>query len=169
MKRHRDLAYFLRYLCSFLLLVIVVVTLLQVFFRFVLDSPLTWTDELSRLLLVWVVFLGVGVVSFDDKHLAVNMLQENMSPRVHLITTFIMRIIIMIFLVILILTSLDVVKVAHLKQSGALEIPFSFWRVAAPVGAGVMIFFTIMRSINDIKDFKAGVYHLDTNNEEVNE
>ncbi|PKR78205.1 hypothetical protein CEY16_00135 [Halalkalibacillus sediminis] len=169
MRKHRDLAWGLRYLTSALLFAIVFVTILQVVFRFVFDSPLTWTDEIGRFLLIWVVFLGVGVVSFDDKHLAVNMLQENMSPKVHLITTQIMRLIIIVFLVIVIYTSIDVVRVAHLNSTGALDIPYSFWRGAAPVGSALMIIFTILRSINDIKDFKNGTYDTGSLTEEVDE
>ncbi|MGP4105939.1 TRAP transporter small permease [Virgibacillus sp. L01] len=159
MKKRKDMAYFLRYLCSFLLVIIIVITLLQVFCRFVLDSPLTWTDELSRFLLVWMVFLGTAVVSFDDKHLAVNLVQENMSARTHLVTTLIMRTVIITFLAIVIYTSIEVVMVAHYQKTGALEIPFSFWRAAAPVGSLLMIIYTLIRSINDIKDFKAGSYN----------
>ncbi|SES26420.1 TRAP transporter small permease [Salipaludibacillus aurantiacus] len=154
MKKHRDAAFFLRYLCSFFLLAIVLITLAQVFSRFVLNSPFIWADELSRFLLVWMVFIGVGAVSFDDRHLAVNLFQEMMSPKVKLISDIIMRGIIIIFLIVVAYTSIDIVVAAHNSSTGALSIPFSFWRVAAPVGAVLMIVFTIIRTINDIKDYR---------------
>ncbi|MFC7319317.1 TRAP transporter small permease [Halobacillus campisalis] len=166
MKKRKDLAKYLRYVTAFLLFGIVFVTILQVFFRFVLDSPLTWTDELGRFLLVWVVFLGVGVVSLDDRHLAVNMLQEYMPPIVQLITSFIIRAVIIVFLVIVIYSSQEVIAAAHSNTTGALDIPYSWWRIAAPVGSGLMIIFTIIRSVYDFLDFRNGVYQTNSTTEE---
>ncbi|SFD88730.1 TRAP-type C4-dicarboxylate transport system, small permease component [Lentibacillus persicus] len=165
MEKRKDFAKILRYIVVVLLLAIVFITLLQVFFRFVLDSPLVWTDELSRFLLIWMVFLGAGIVSFDDKHLAVNVLQENMPPRIKLISDLIVRSVIVIFLGILIYTSIDIVAAAHYNRSGALEIPFSYWRVSITVGSILMIGYTVLRSVLDIRDFRSGTYGDDSSKE----
>jgi TRAP-type C4-dicarboxylate transport system permease small subunit len=37
-----------------------VVLLAQVFFRYVLNAPLIWSEELARYLLVWITFLGIN-------------------------------------------------------------------------------------------------------------
>ena len=54
-----DLAFPLRLVVGAGFGVIVVLTIAQVIFRFVLDSPLVWSEELARLLLVWVTFSAV--------------------------------------------------------------------------------------------------------------
>ena len=59
-KRGLDLAYPLRLLVGGAFIIIVALTLIQVFFRSVLDSPLIWSEEVVRLLLVW-VFLPSGI------------------------------------------------------------------------------------------------------------
>ena len=41
----------------------VLVTLAQVIFRYVLAAPLPWSEELARYCFVWIVFLG-GAVDF---------------------------------------------------------------------------------------------------------
>ena len=55
--------------------------LAQVFFRYFLGSPLTWSDELARYLFVWCAFLGWVVAARRRSHLAVTMGRERMSPR----------------------------------------------------------------------------------------
>jgi len=47
--------------CATLLAVMVATMLLQVFCRYVLNASLSWSEELTRLLFVWLTFLGFGL------------------------------------------------------------------------------------------------------------
>ena len=60
---------------------IVALTIAQVFFRFALDSPLIWSEELARLLLVWVTFVGAAVVAWDGTHLNVDVVFSRLPDR----------------------------------------------------------------------------------------
>jgi C4-dicarboxylate transporter DctQ subunit len=42
------------------LILMFLVVFIQVFFRFVLKSSLVWTEELTRLMIVWLTFLGLS-------------------------------------------------------------------------------------------------------------
>jgi len=53
----------------------------QVFFRYFLDNPLTWSDELARYLFVWCAFLGWVIAARRRSHLAITMLQSRLSAR----------------------------------------------------------------------------------------
>jgi TRAP-type C4-dicarboxylate transport system permease small subunit len=44
--------------------------LVQVVFRYALNSPLTWSEELARYLFIWCAFLGWIVASRRNTHLA---------------------------------------------------------------------------------------------------
>lgn len=157
-SNERDYAKVFRAIIGLLLLVIVSVTILQVIFRFAFDQPFTWTDELGRFLLIWMVFIGAAIVSFDDKHLSVEVLQERMSPKVKLISSLILRVLILGFLLVTIMYSFDLIRVAHMQTSGALPLPNSYWRAAAPVGAGLMIIYIVIRSVLDIRSYRNGTY-----------
>ena len=54
--------------------VTVAVTLLQVVFRYVLGSSLSWSEELARYLFIWVIFLGVASAARRGQHMAVEAL-----------------------------------------------------------------------------------------------
>lgn len=60
--------------------VLVVVTLLGVFSRHILQDQYRWSEELARLLLVWISFLGGALAYIDDKHLGVETLVANLDP-----------------------------------------------------------------------------------------
>src|SRR4030042_919798 len=62
----------------FVLLLILAVT--QVLFRYVLMIPLPWTEELARFTLVWVTFLGAASVTRRKLHLAVDIFISKLAP-----------------------------------------------------------------------------------------
>ncbi|RWZ59102.1 TRAP transporter small permease [Halobacillus fulvus] len=169
MEKRKDFALPFRYLMGGSLLIIVVITILQVIARFVFDRPLIWSDELARFILIWMVFIGAAVVAFDDKHMAVEVIQEKMSPKMKLITSLIMRVLIIVFLFMTAYSSIELVQVSHNLASGALEIPYSYWRVAATVGSVLMILFIVIRTVYDVQSYRSGNYRNTSIIEEVKE
>ena len=55
--------------------------LLQVVFRYFLNSPLVWSDELARYLFVWCALLGWIIAARRRTHLSVGMLAGRLPPR----------------------------------------------------------------------------------------
>ncbi len=53
----------------------------QVFFRYFLGDPTTWSDELARYLFVWCSFLGWVIAARRRSHLAIGSLPERAPPR----------------------------------------------------------------------------------------
>src|SRR5690625_4206629 len=109
MHHRRDYVYPFRILLGLTLFVIVAITIAQVIARFVFNSPLIWSDELARLLLVWLVFIGAAVVSYDDRHMSVDLFSERFSPLTKLIVSIILRILILVFLIITVQSSIELV------------------------------------------------------------
>jgi TRAP-type C4-dicarboxylate transport system permease small subunit len=60
--------------------VILVALFLQVVFRFVIDMPLGWTEELSVLLLPWLCYFGSSLAVRERKHLRIEILTHFLSP-----------------------------------------------------------------------------------------
>lgn len=60
--------------------VLVFVVLLGVFTRHVMQDQIRWSEELARLLLVWISFLGGAIAYIDDRHLGVDVLVSRLDP-----------------------------------------------------------------------------------------
>ncbi|MCA1746240.1 MAG: TRAP transporter small permease [Bacteroidales bacterium] len=60
--------------------VLVIDVLWQVFSRYVLNSPSSFTDELAGYLLIWVSLLGAAYVAGKKEHLAIDLLLQKSSP-----------------------------------------------------------------------------------------
>jgi len=64
---------FFRAFLNSLLVVMVVVVFTQVFFRFVVERPLPWSEEVARYIMVWLTFLGAALAVEKRAHAVVEM------------------------------------------------------------------------------------------------
>ena len=63
----------------FLLAAMVVLVCLGVFFRYVLNSSLTWYDEFASYLLVWLTFYGSVVADYHRRHIGFELLVDKLG------------------------------------------------------------------------------------------
>lgn len=71
---------------------------LQIIMRYFVEKPLQWTDEISRMCMVWMTFLG-SVLAFRDKaHICVDLITNNLPPKAGRIVLFITEILTFLFL-----------------------------------------------------------------------
>ncbi|GHE19968.1 TRAP transporter small permease [Halomonas urumqiensis] len=68
-------------LASLSLAVMVILISMQVFFRYVLGDSLVWSEELSRYLLIWAVYIGCSFAAREDRHLEVTFIRSLLGPR----------------------------------------------------------------------------------------
>jgi len=66
---------FEKYFCAFVMAVMVICLGAQVFFRFVLDAALTWSEEMSRFAFVWVIYMGASMAAMERVHIRVTVPQ----------------------------------------------------------------------------------------------
>jgi TRAP-type C4-dicarboxylate transport system permease small subunit len=52
----------------------------NVVLRYLFNSGITWSEEMSRFLFVWLIFLGAIGALKDNEHLGVDMLIKRLSP-----------------------------------------------------------------------------------------
>lgn len=76
------LSYLSKALLAGTMIAIILAVGLGVVFRYVLNSPLFWSDEVSRYALVWMTFLGgASLVGRAEGHVKVDYFVDIMSPR----------------------------------------------------------------------------------------
>lgn len=112
----------------------------QVFSRYVLKSPSTVTEELARILLMWLGTLGASLAFLLNQHIAFDWLMEKGSPRVRLfVRDFSLAMCTVFGLMCLIAGSTVVVKTWELGQvTPVLKLPWALVYVALPI-AGFFI------------------------------
>jgi len=64
-----------------LAILILAIMVTQVFFRYVLEDPIMWAEELARYSYVWMVFLAAIFVTADHSHVTVTIADDRLSER----------------------------------------------------------------------------------------
>jgi C4-dicarboxylate transporter DctQ subunit len=120
-----------------LLAVYFVLVVLQVFFRYVLNRSLFWSEELVRFALIWSVMLGSAVVAYRGEHIRIDVLDTVLPPRARRALGRLAHVLTFAFCVILAGTGIQFMLRTLAQRSAVLEVPI--WAVYAAVPAGAVL------------------------------
>jgi TRAP-type transport system small permease protein len=118
---------------------ILVTMVLQIFFRYVLSTPLTWTEELARYLYVWACWCGAPVAMRRGNHVVITVLSDRLPRRVAQMIGLVTQLIALFFFVVLAYQGLLLTIRAHTVMAITVPIPWSAIYIAAPISAILMI------------------------------
>lgn len=126
------------YIVCALLTVMVIVVFLQVIFRFVLHSSLPWSEELSRYLMVWIVFLGAGIGIMKKSHIGVEALVILLPDKLQKWTAVLVNALCCVFFAFMIQYGSLILKVVGRQLSPAMEISMAIPYSALLAGGTLM-------------------------------
>jgi len=142
----------LKYLVIFLSAAIVVVVTFQVFSRFVLQSPSSITEELSRFLLIWIGLLGGAYGYHSNAHLGLDILTNMLKGSLQHIVAITSHLFIMLFAIaVMIVGGVSLVSLTFdpPQISAALEIKMGYIYSVVPI-SGVLITSIALMKISGI-------------------
>lgn len=107
----------------------------NVVMRHGLRQSLVWAEELSQLLMVWIVFVGAGLALREGRHVAVEFFLDRMTPaRRHWARTVIFYALAS-FLIALLVLGLRYVLFAIGQETPVLNLPYALAYACLPLGA----------------------------------
>lgn len=109
----------------------------QVFFRYILNQSLFWSEELARYLMVWLTFLGAGVAYYRRIHPGIDILTKRLSGEQQHRLEIMIHAVCLGFFAILVVYGIRFAWFVRLQISPALSIPK--WIVFAVIPLSGMI------------------------------
>lgn len=139
-----------------LVVALALIVFLQVFNRFVLKTPLAWSEELAMLLFQWVSFLGAAIGVKRWRHfgieLVVKILPEKMRRRVELIVPIIVGVVALI----MITEGIELLSFNRNRFYSSMDLSYLWPYLAIPVSGCLMIFYLIVQEIHRWKKREGG-------------
>jgi TRAP-type C4-dicarboxylate transport system permease small subunit len=111
----------------------------QVWCRFILNDPLSWSEEAGRYLFVWISFMGAAAGVRYQVHLGIDLMDKLLSPRAYRYVVVLVNLIIQIFLLMIIYWGFKILGIIQFQESPSMNISMKYPYMAVPVGGIFML------------------------------
>lgn len=141
-------------LLGLMLAIMITLVFLNVILRFFFNSGLVWSEELSRYVFVYVIYLGAIVAMKENSHLGVDTFIKNIPEKLKWLLYIIGRLIIVIVMAILLKGSLSMVIQSHTAKAAATGLPLSIVYGIGIITGGAIILISILNIFDVIRNPK---------------
>ncbi|MBV8355977.1 MAG: TRAP transporter small permease subunit, partial [Candidatus Eremiobacteraeota bacterium] len=132
-------------LAAFLVIVEIVILGAGVFTRYVLRSPLVWTDELATTLLLWLAMLGSVAAYRRNEHIRLSALLRRVGAKAAARLETISSVVVVLFVVILIGPTFAFFQQETVDLTPAMSIPVSYSVLAIIAGLLMILILALLR------------------------
>jgi len=128
-----------RWILIFLLSAMSVIVFANVVMRYVTDASIPWSEEVSRHMMIWLTFIGGGLVLRSGGHIAIDNLQDALPTAGARAMRGVVFVLLVAFLGLLVYHGWDYAQRTMVQTTAATEIPFGYIYMAMPIGAALML------------------------------
>jgi TRAP-type C4-dicarboxylate transport system permease small subunit len=122
---------------------IVTIVTTEVVLRYVFMHSMIFTEELSRYLMVWIVFLGSALAVRDGAHIHINFLTKRFNQRTQQWLRLSANTLTLVFLAIIAIEGLKILPRQLYQMCITINISLFYFYLAIPVGSILMIIFLL--------------------------
>jgi TRAP-type C4-dicarboxylate transport system permease small subunit len=151
---------FSRFIVGGSILAIVIITVVAVWYRYVLNAPLAWTEQVSRILFVWSVFAGAAVLYRSVLHIIIDMFVLMLPAGGQRVLFWINHAMMFLVGVMMLVYGLQITMGTWSQTFGALEIsPASFY-AAGPYCGALILAFWLEKTLDPARRDPVGDVHI---------
>lgn len=126
----------------------------QVLSRYVVQNPSSFTDELSRYMLIWLGMLGAAYVAGQEQHIAIDLLPNRLvgKPKMKLMM-FINVIVLFFAFSVMVLGGINLVYITFIlgQKSATMQIPLAYIYTILPFSGVLVIYYQIFQISNHFR------------------
>lgn len=139
-----------RNIAAALLMGMMVVVLLQVIFRYVLSDSLTWSEELSKVMMVWAALLVAPWAYRHGANVSISIFADAMPPRMATLLRGVLNVLVVWIAVVLFIESIGFWQRGLAIQSASLPVRMAWIYTVVPVGLAGLALVGIELVVRDL-------------------
>lgn len=135
-----------RQISLFVVLLMMLLSLLlsvSVFYRYVLNDSIYWSNEVARYLLVYIVFFGATMAHKHKAHIRIDIVLGILSNKNKKSLEIMIGVLFLFFWVLVVVGSIKLLPLFAMQKTATLEIPFVYPFAALPLSALIWISYCI--------------------------
>lgn len=124
-----------------MLVVMIAITFLGVFFRYVVGQPFTWLEEMQLICMVWIGFASAGAAFRTGGHIAIEIVVDSMPAGLRRVTEWFIRAVVVAMLLFLTKQCAGYfwLFVQNGRVTPVLRIPYAVEYAIAPISCVLML------------------------------
>jgi len=139
------------------MILMVVIVFIEVVTRLFLETSITWSGEIARFLLIWLVFIGASVAQKKGELIAIEFFINLYSQKVRIIIMFVCHLIVLFFVLLVSITGFSFMKsmIKFNQMSPGLGIPIWWMYLGYYLGIIFMLFYSTLNIIRAAVQFRS--------------
>ena len=144
------------YLMTVLTIVMTALIFLQVVMRYIFKDSPAWTEELSRYLFLWAIWIGASYGVKTQSHVRLTVLTSRLSKKVQDVINVVVWFLWLAFTIFLVTKGFELVSIflASGQTSTAMHIPMWIAYASVSVGCTLMAFRLLQNAYFAIRNYK---------------
>lgn len=128
------------YIMVVLLAAILVLVFANIVCRIVFLSPITWSEELARVMFIWVVFLGMSYSALHGTHIRVTFIANAIfKGKAGEVLNILLELVTLVIFVWMFVTGIEYIEYCSAIRTPAMQLPRSWFVSILPISGFLMV------------------------------
>lgn len=135
----------MRFLMAIAMLSLVVGGFWQIFTRWILKNPSTFTEEFMRYMLIWASMIGSAYCFYKDKHLTLDLFKKKAKGTAGVVLNVLIETAILFFIIYVFVYGGGRQAMNATNYSSVMRIPFSFLYMVLPLSGCFIVLARVLK------------------------
>lgn len=136
-----------KYLIIAIVAVIAAILIAAVVYRYGLNSAISWAEEASKYLMVWLTFLGTPIALRNFAHINIDLIYKVLPPRIQQLFYLFVSLIILTTMTVVFLKGLSFAGMGARQVASSFNLSMWYMYIAVPIGSGLTMLVAVEQAL----------------------